>query len=112
MKLFIVAFILPFVFCDGCEEFLPVECAPGEMACKGGLTSEGCPLKGYCMDEMYSTFSDVVGDTIRCPNFCEDMFICNWEKEIWCANGDDEDGCWMGGYCLPKDDGPGILSSP
>jgi len=102
MKLFIAAFILSFVFCDGCEEFLPVECAEGEIACPGGVDSDGCPWPGYCTKAWKPYFSDVVGDTVYCPNFCEKG--CK-ETEKWCDNGKDEVGCWLEMSCVPNEDG-------
>jgi len=107
MKLFIAAFILPVISTVHahvpCEEFLPVECAEGQIACPGGVGSDGCPYPGYCTKAWKNQFSAVVGDTVRCPNFCEKG--CNWETEVWVDKGEDEVGCWLGMCCLPKDAG-------
>jgi len=102
MKFFIViAFTLSVAF--GCEEYPPVECGEGEMPCPGGEW-DGCPYPDYCIQTEWEMY-----DGIKCPGICGAQ--CGME-DMWCDNGMDTNGCWMGNYCMPNPDGTAECPAP
>merc|ERR1711881_220581 len=57
---------------------------------------EGCDYGNSCSDPFY-----VNGDGAKCQFRC--YANCNSETEIIQDSGYDENGCWLGNYCVPAD---------
>ena len=91
MKLFIIALVLPTVFCQKCPD--PVKCADEDIPCSKGMDDDGCPYPGYCVP--------MKGPT-GCMGLCAEN--CRYQDEIFCDNGMDDNGCWMGNQCIPMKD--------
>jgi len=104
MKFFIVvAFILPIAFCEECPEFPAVECAEGEIECPG-YEWDGCEYPGYCNPLEWENWEGVM-----CPSVCSTYCA---EDEMWCDNGEDDNGCWAGNWCMPNPDGDAMCPTP
>ena len=88
MKLFVIACILPLVFCQDCPEIAPAECDfdNGELSCDMGTDEMNCWIGDYCMPPPPD----------GCANICP---VACGPNEIVCDNGWDENQCWMGDNC-------------
>ena len=74
-----------------CYPTCPMVCeGEGVVACPGGMDSyTGCPMPDTC--------AYPYGD---CPAICSPP-PCDTTM-MYCDNGMDENGCWMGGYCAAE----------
>ena len=66
------------------------------------MGADVCSFPDYCIEMEFQ-----LSDGVTCLGICSAQ--CPME-DLWCDNGMDENGCWMGNYCMPDEDGEGNVS--
>jgi len=94
---------------------LTQECSANEISCDWGTDHNGCWLGNYCIDKGMGPCPEVIdigdlnisGDPVdpSCALMLTQECTAN---EISCDWGTDQNGCWLGNYCIDKGLGPCI----